>query len=476
MDTPWALSATALLAEETEGPFRFRVRGESMLPTLHPGDEVDVETMGLEGLQPGDLILVDSGGHLLLHRLLGIEEKGGSRSLRTCGDSRWQADPLHPERALLGRATLARRGDRTLRLSAGRWPAWRLRARMALWGARHQIRAILSALLVLLLLAVPVRTIESSVTLVSFEAEVVQAGVRVSWETASEVNNLGFYVWRSDAEDGIYERMSELIWAEGDLVGANYDWVDEGVEPDAVFYYELEDVSSSGGSTFWGPVSSAGDEPSPPPTAIPASPTPTHTPTNTSEPTSTFAPVPTFTPTPSPTSPPTHTPTLTPTRAPVPTSTSTPTRTPSATPTSLPTGKPSSTPSPSATASAVVGPPALLSLTPTTPSDGMAVQAGAPPLLALVFEPTPPAEPSRIIQSPSVVTQETVVALRSAENEVQDGAPPATAGAEEDRGPLAMILAAAVTLTFGGALGVLALVILGLVATGVYRRVRLRSD
>ena len=476
MDTPWALSATALLAEETEGPFRFRVRGESMLPTLHPGDEVDVETMGLEGLQPGDLILVDSGGHLLLHRLLGIEEKGGSRSLRTCGDSRWQADPLHPERALLGRATLARRGDRTLRLSAGRWPAWRLRARMALWGARHQIRAILSALLVLLLLAVPVRTSRSSVTLTSLEAEVVQAGVRVSWETASEVNNLGFYVWRSDAEDGIYERMSELIWAEGDLVGANYDWVDEGVEPDAVFYYELEDVSSSGGSTFWGPVSSAGDEPSPPPTAIPASPTPTHTPTNTSEPTSTFTPAPTFTPTPSPTLPATQTPTLTPTRTPAPTSSSTATRTPSATPTIRPTRRLSSTPSPSPTASAAANPADSSSFTPTTPSDGAGAQAGKPAMVVPALDATLPAELSEASPTPSAETPVPVVALRPAADEDQVAAIPVTDSSPDRRGSLALILAAGGTLAFGALLGVLALVIVGWVVTGLYRRVRQRSD
>jgi len=92
----------------------------------------------------------------------------------------------------------------------------------------------------------------SSLTATGFEDFVL-----LEWETASEIDNAGFHVWRSEQEDGTYFQITEdLISAEGGSTwGAAYEYEDFDVEPDPTYFYELEDIDYSGTSTFHGPVS-----------------------------------------------------------------------------------------------------------------------------------------------------------------------------------------------------------------------------
>ena len=85
----------------------------------------------------------------------------------------------------------------------------------------------------------------------SFEALYRADGVALSWETASEIDNAGFRLWRADAKDGEYVRIVEdLIPAEGDEVtGASYSWFDASVSGSGHFY-KLEDIDYSGESTM----------------------------------------------------------------------------------------------------------------------------------------------------------------------------------------------------------------------------------
>jgi hypothetical protein len=80
-------------------PIRLRVHGESMLPSLWPGDEVEIGSCSLEDLRPGDIALALRGGRIFLHRLLAIKPNGFV--LR--GDSMPGPDPIFPVEALLGR-------------------------------------------------------------------------------------------------------------------------------------------------------------------------------------------------------------------------------------------------------------------------------------------------------------------------------------------------------------------------------------
>jgi hypothetical protein len=79
---------------------RLRVHGESMLPTLWPGDVVEIESCSLEDVRPGEIVLARREGRLILHRLIAPCTPNGFL-LR--GDSMPSPDPPFPPETLLGR-------------------------------------------------------------------------------------------------------------------------------------------------------------------------------------------------------------------------------------------------------------------------------------------------------------------------------------------------------------------------------------
>lgn len=111
----------------------------------------------------------------------------------------------------------------------------------------------------------------SAVTLVYFRATGSPAQVDIEWQTASEVDMVGFYVLRSDTLAGIYSDISGLILAQGDaLGGATYPFIDHGVTQGQTYYYKLQVLDRNQQSEYFGPVSAyAGTEtltPTPTPT------------------------------------------------------------------------------------------------------------------------------------------------------------------------------------------------------------------
>lgn len=95
------------------------------------------------------------------------------------------------------------------------------------------------------------------VSLVSFTVETSPAGVTLAWETATEIDNAGFNIWRSESETGKFVRINEfMIPAEGgETWGAKYSFMDTNVPPGTNYYYKLEDVEFDGDSNFHGPIS-----------------------------------------------------------------------------------------------------------------------------------------------------------------------------------------------------------------------------
>lgn len=91
------------------------------------------------------------------------------------------------------------------------------------------------------------------VELSSFEAVSDAGRVEIRWETASEEQNLGFYIIRSAEQDGQGLRISDLIEAKGSpSTGAVYTFTDQ---PEVgVYFYRLEDIATNGSSTIHEPV------------------------------------------------------------------------------------------------------------------------------------------------------------------------------------------------------------------------------
>jgi hypothetical protein len=90
------------------------------------------------------------------------------------------------------------------------------------------------------------------ITLVSFTATEQEAMILLEWETASEIDNAGFNIWRSETADGETIKINDqLIPAKGGATFEfNYSYEDVDVESDYTYYYKLEDIDNNGVSKF----------------------------------------------------------------------------------------------------------------------------------------------------------------------------------------------------------------------------------
>ena len=170
------------------------------------------------------------------------------------------------------------------------------------------------------LMSMPTTPTRAAVTISSFEAQSMVGHIVVTWTTASEVNNVGFNLWRDTSVSfpmPTHLNNGQLIPSQcvGCIAGTDYIFTDtENVTAGQLYWYKLESVDVNGATEAFGPVSAITGSPSVAPTLPP-----THTPVPSDTPT------PTDTLTPTPTGTGGSTATATATR---PTSTATPTHTP----------------------------------------------------------------------------------------------------------------------------------------------------
>ena len=77
------------------------------------------------------------------------------------------------------------------------------------------------------------------------------------WKTKTEIDNIGFNIYRSESENGGYVKINgDIIPAKGSATkGAEYKFIDGRVKSGRTYYYKLEDIDSKTGSTLHGPKS-----------------------------------------------------------------------------------------------------------------------------------------------------------------------------------------------------------------------------
>ncbi|MCP4630370.1 MAG: hypothetical protein GY850_43710, partial [bacterium] len=94
------------------------------------------------------------------------------------------------------------------------------------------------------------------VELISFNAVPYSGLIFLEWSTASEIDNAGFDLYRSELEDGEYVKITtSLLPAKGTPTeGASYGFVDSGLKNRRAYYYKLGDVDLNGTVTVHGPV------------------------------------------------------------------------------------------------------------------------------------------------------------------------------------------------------------------------------
>ncbi|MBN1979520.1 MAG: InlB B-repeat-containing protein, partial [Anaerolineae bacterium] len=100
----------------------------------------------------------------------------------------------------------------------------------------------------------------TAVTLTAFTAEWDGDEVVVTWETALEIDTVGFNLWRS-TDGGAYEQVNaSLIPAAspGGVMGGTYEYVDAGVTPGKMYTYKLEELEVGSARNWYGPVSTGG--------------------------------------------------------------------------------------------------------------------------------------------------------------------------------------------------------------------------
>jgi len=103
-----------------------------------------------------------------------------------------------------------------------------------------------------------VTTLGTAVELDYFTATQVEQAVELKWETTSEVNNLGFNIYRKEVGvEGWVKLNEELIPTvvyPGAPFGGEYSFIDAAVEPGKTYSYSLMDLDLDSTASFHGPV------------------------------------------------------------------------------------------------------------------------------------------------------------------------------------------------------------------------------
>ncbi|MGD8500463.1 MAG: C25 family cysteine peptidase, partial [Phycisphaerales bacterium] len=96
----------------------------------------------------------------------------------------------------------------------------------------------------------------TAVNLLSFSAAGENGAVRVVWQTAHEIDNMGFYLYRSESAAGPFMRLNERLipGAEFSTMGKLYEYLDTSVTRGGLYYYRLVDVDTHGKWTYHGPI------------------------------------------------------------------------------------------------------------------------------------------------------------------------------------------------------------------------------
>ncbi len=100
---------------------------------------------------------------------------------------------------------------------------------------------------------VPVYT---PVEMSAFSATRMADAVVLQWETQSESDNLGFNVYRSTEEQGIFTQINtRMITGAGSSASAHsYRYVDNTVQAGQIYYYQIVDIATNGTMQWHGPV------------------------------------------------------------------------------------------------------------------------------------------------------------------------------------------------------------------------------
>lgn len=101
-------------------------------------------------------------------------------------------------------------------------------------------------------------TVPTAVELVSFTATGTKKTIILNWETATEIDNLGFNVYRATTENGTRTKLNAALIPSatypGSPAGGFYTYTDVTAKNNYLYYYWLEDLDIWGATKWHGPV------------------------------------------------------------------------------------------------------------------------------------------------------------------------------------------------------------------------------
>jgi len=98
----------------------------------------------------------------------------------------------------------------------------------------------------------------TAVELASFTATPQAQSILIEWETISEIDNLGFNLYRATSPTGPRTKLNDSLipsQGPGSPIGYVYSFVDRRVVPGQTYYYWLEAVDIYGMTASYGPES-----------------------------------------------------------------------------------------------------------------------------------------------------------------------------------------------------------------------------
>jgi len=101
----------------------------------------------------------------------------------------------------------------------------------------------------------------TAVEVSSFTATAAKNGIALNWETANEIDNRGFNLYRATSAGGEKTQVNAALIASktypGSPKGAAYSYTDKTAQRGVTYYYWLEDVEFDGSTGLTGPISAA---------------------------------------------------------------------------------------------------------------------------------------------------------------------------------------------------------------------------
>jgi len=150
MECSWGDPLTRLAqALGSGGGFRLTVEGDSMRPSLEPGDCVIAEPLRGRTPEPGDVVVIRGvGDRAAVHRVVARQRRRTGWLLATIGDAMRHLDGVVGEASILGYVVAVERQGSQLPIPQHDVGPWRrLRARWELLlhgrvGERHPLRSV----------------------------------------------------------------------------------------------------------------------------------------------------------------------------------------------------------------------------------------------------------------------------------------------------------------------------------------------